>query len=144
MKKLFAGALVLLGVALLATRWSEPDMRSEVPVTYWVIDPAPSRPDQIASFHHWQIKAGHCTEHQLSTMADVKAFRQRAWSPEMRAAIGTGNPQGRAVLEGSLKDSDLPLMVKVPKVQMRLDAASNDLTKKLIQGVSGVGGDVKG
>ncbi len=142
MKKLFAIALVLLGVALLATRWSEPDMRSEVPVIYWVIDPAPARQEQVASFHSWQIRSGHCTEYQLNGTADVEAFRRRNWSPEMRTAIRAGNPQGAALLDGSLSQRDLPATIKVPKAQMRVDAASNDLTKKLIQGVSGVGGDV--
>lgn len=142
MGKLFGASSIVLVAALLLTHWSEPDSRSETPVIYWVIDPAPTRPEQIASFHHWQIKEGHCSTHQLATLADVEAFRTRRWSEAMQVAIRAGNPLGAAVLDGSVAASDLPVELKVPKVEMRLDAASNDLTKKLIQGVSGVAGDV--
>lgn len=142
MKYLFASALLILVLALVVTHQTEPDTRSEVPVIHWVIDPAPARPEQIASFHHWQIKAGHCTTHRLETRADVDAFRSRNWTDAMQAAIRAGNPQGAAVLAGTVSGDDLPLEVKVPKTEMRLDAASNDLSKKLIQGVSGVAGDV--
>ncbi len=142
MKSLFVIALVVLGAALWITRWSEPDMRSDVPIIYWVIDPAPVRGEHIASFHHWQIKAGHSTEHVLRTSAELSAFGQRHWSAAMRTAIAAGNPDGAAVLAGRLPAGRLPVTVRVPNVEMRLDAASNDLGKKLIQGVSGVAGDV--
>jgi multiple sugar transport system substrate-binding protein len=142
MKTLFVTALLLLAAALAATRWSEPDVRSEVPVIYWVIDPAPVRGEHIRLFELWQIKNGHCAEHVLRTPADVVAFRKRQWSPAIATAIREGNALGGAVLDGTLAADRLPVTMRVPKCEMRLDAASNDMSKKLIQGVSGVAGDV--
>ncbi len=142
MKLLFAGAIVVLAAALAITRWSEPEMRSEVPVIYWVIDPAPVRAEHIRLFHLWQLKSGHFSQHRLSSPEDVETFRRRRWSAAMRKAIIEGNDLGAAVLAGTLPAASLPLSLRVPKVEMRLDAASNDMSKKLIQGVSGVAGDV--
>ncbi len=142
MKSLFAIALVALAAALLLTRWSEPDVQSEIPIIYWVIDPAPVRGEHIRLFMLWQIKSGHCTEHVLRTPPDVEAFRRRKWSAVTRTAIREGNADGAAALEGRVPEASLPLTIRVPKVEMRLDAASNDMSKKLVQGVSGVAGDV--
>jgi multiple sugar transport system substrate-binding protein len=142
MKTLFITAFIVLGLALLLTRWSEPDMRSEVPIIYWVIDPAPVRSEHIRLFELWQIKSGHFTEQRVATPAEAEAFRRRHWSPVIARAIREGNELGGALLDGSLPAERLPVTIRVPKVEMRLDAASNDMSKKLIQGVSGVAGDV--
>ena len=142
MKSLFTIALIVLGAALLLTRWSEPDMRSDVPVLYWVIDPAPVRAEHIRLFHRWQIDSGNCTEHELKDSADVESFRHRRWSPGIAQTIREGNDQGAAILDGTVPSARLPLTVRVPKAELRLDAASNDMSKKLIQGVSGVAGDI--
>jgi len=142
MKTLFATILVALAAALLLTRLSEPDLRSEVPIIYWVIDPAPVRGEHIRLFELWQVKNGHCTEHRLTTSAEVEAFRQRRWSPVIAAAIREGNEQGGAVLDGTITTDRLPVTIRVPKTEMRLDAASNDMSKKIVQSVSGIAGDV--
>lgn len=117
-------------------------MQSEVPILYWVIDPAPVRAQHIRLFELWQIRAGHCTEHRLNSLADVEAFRKRKWSPVLATAIREGNPLGAAVLDGRLDAARLPVTLRVPKAEMRLDASSNEMSKKLIQSVSGVAGDV--
>lgn len=142
MKSLFAIALVALAAALLLTHWSEPDLRSEVPILYWVIDPAPVRSEHIRLFELWQIKSGHCTEHRVSTPAEADTFRRRHWSPVIAQAIREGNAAGGVLLDGTLAASALPVTIRVPRAELRLDAASNDMSKKLIQGVSGVAGDV--
>lgn len=64
--------MVVLAIALVITNWLGPEMRSEVPIIYWVIDPAPARGEHIRLFELWQIKNGHCTEHVLRTPADVR------------------------------------------------------------------------
>lgn len=142
MRTLFALSLLLLGAALAVTRWSEPDLRSEVPILYWVIDPAPVRAAHIRLFHLWQITSGHCAEHTLATPEEVREFRRRRWSPAMVRAISEGNAQGAALLDGTLPAERLPVTIRVPKAELRLDAASNDMSKKMIQSVSGVAGDI--
>lgn len=94
MKYLFATIAVILLLASAAIYASYPDLRSDVPVIYWVTDPNPARERQVATFHQWLIDEGHVTE-----------------------------------------DGE-------PKVELRLDVGNNDLSKKIIQGVSGVAGDV--
>lgn len=142
MKKLFLFSLLLLSAAVALTRWSEPEMRSELPIIYWVIDPAPVRGEHIRLFENWQVKNGHCAEYRLTTTAEVEAFRHRRWSPVIAKAIRECNEAGAELLDGRLPPERLPLTMRVPKVEMRLDASSNDMSKKLIQGVSGVAGDV--
>ena len=142
MRSLFVTCFVVLVTTLVATHLTEPEMQSEVPVIYWVIDPAPARPEQIALFHRWLIKNGHGKEYALRTTREVETFRDRKWSPALVEAIKTGNADGPKVWDRNLTEADLPLTVRVPGVEMRLDSASNDLNKKLVQGLSGVAGDV--
>ncbi len=142
MKYLFlitAAALAAFGAALYLT---EPQARSEVPVIYWVIDPAPARPEQIALYHRWLIKHGHGEKYDITTMAELDVFRRKKWTPAVRDAIEKGNPDGPKVWDARTNAADLPLSVTAPGAEMRVDASSNDLSKKLIQGVSGVAGDV--
>ncbi|MBN2451702.1 MAG: extracellular solute-binding protein [Lentisphaeria bacterium] len=136
---LCAGALLIAG---LVTYVTEPGKRNEVPVIYWVIDPAPARPEQIALYHRWLVRKGHGTSHLLRTMDEVEAFRRRRWTEPVRRAIEEGSPAGAKAFAAGTGPGDLPLEVMVPGVEMRLDAASNDLYKKLVQGVSRVAGDV--
>jgi multiple sugar transport system substrate-binding protein len=142
MRTLFAICAVALAIAGLLTWLTQPGKRDEVPVIYWVIDPAPARPQQIALYHKWLIDNGYCTTYELRTPADLEAFRGRRWTEPIRRAIEGSNPDGAKVFAGSTGAGDLPLTVRVPGVEMRLDAASNDLYKKLVQGVSRVAGDV--
>jgi len=142
MKKLFACvALVLLGFGL-ALKLTQPEAQSEVPVIYWVIDPAPARGEQIALFHQWLIRNGHGETVWIDTPEALAAFRQRRWTPAIREAIEKGNPDGPKLWDDETGADDLPITIVVPGAEMRLDAASNDLSKKLVQGVSGVAGDV--
>lgn len=142
MRRLFVFSFVLLAVALALTRWSEPDLRTEVPILYWVIDPAPVRAEHIRLFELWQVKNGHSTEHVLRTPDDVEAFRKCNWSPVLATAIREGNALGAAVLDGTLDAAQLPVKIRVPMCELRLDAASNDMSKKIVQSVSGIAGDV--
>ena len=142
MKVLFATLLIVLGIALAVTRLSEPEMHAEVPIIYWVIDPAPVRAEHIRLFELWQIKSGHCTEHRITSAAELEAFRKRKWSPVIATAIREGNEHGAAVLDGKLPLASLPLTIRVPKTEMSLDASSNDMSKKIIQSVSGIASDV--
>ncbi len=142
MKLLFITILIVLGIALAGTRLSEPEMHAEVPIIYWVIDPAPVRAEHIRLFELWQIKNGHCTEHRIANAAELEAFRKRKWSPVIATAIREGNEHGAAVLDGTLPLASLPLTIRVPRTEMRLDASSNDMSKKIIQSVSGIASDV--
>jgi multiple sugar transport system substrate-binding protein len=141
-KKIFLGCALLLVAVGALLRITEPQARSEVPVIYWVIDPAPARGEQIHLFHLWQIRNGHVSEHVLTSTAELASFRKRRWSPAIRRAITDGNPGGKKIWEEGTGAADLPITVRVPRAEMRVDAASNDLNKKLVQGVSGVAGDV--
>ncbi len=142
LKHIFLGCLLLLLLAGLATKMTEPDVGNELPVIYWVIDPAPARTEQIALFHTWQIRKGHGKTLILKTMDDVERFRRRKWSPAMIEVLKQANPEGALVWEEQLSAARLPLTLRVPAVEMRLDSANNALEKKLIQGLSGVGPDV--
>ncbi len=142
MRMLFAVCAMVLAAAGVATYLTQPGKRDEVPVIYWVIDPAPARPQQIALYHRWLVRHGHGQACTLRTMAELEAFRARRWTDPVRRAIVDGNPDGPKVFAASTGASDLPISVTVPGVEMRLDAASNDLYKKLVQGVSRVAGDV--
>jgi ABC-type glycerol-3-phosphate transport system substrate-binding protein len=97
---------------------------------------------QIDTFHQWQIKHGHGTQYTLATMAELKAFRAKNWSPELISAMRRANADGETVWDPATTAADLPLTIRVPACEMRLDAASNELRKKLVQGISGVAGDV--
>ncbi|MEX0652767.1 MAG: ABC transporter substrate-binding protein [Phycisphaeraceae bacterium] len=94
MKYLFAILAALLLMASAVIYASYPDLRSEVPVIYWVTDRNPAREQQVATFHRWLVEQGHVTEN--------------------------GDPM----------------------VELRLDTGNNDQSKKIIQGVSGVAGDI--
>jgi multiple sugar transport system substrate-binding protein len=142
MKYLFlviAAALAVFGAALYL---SEPQAQSEVPVIYWVIDPAPARPEQVALYHRWLITHGHGKRYNITTMSELEDFREKRWTPAVRDAIEKANPNGPKVWDEKTAGVDLPITVVVPGVEMRVDASNNDLSKKLIQGVSGVAGDV--
>lgn len=89
MKYLFIGVLGLLIAGSVVTAWLTPQVRSDVPVLYWVTDYNPARRQQVRAFEQW-MRRNH-PEHQF---------------------------------------------------QLELDTANSDLTKKIIQGVSGVAADL--
>jgi len=142
MKKIFVGVAALLALAYMGLMLTEPSSKSAVPIIYWVIDPAPARGEQIHLYHMWLIKNGYCTKQTLTTDAELKTFQSQSWSVAMQRAIREATPDGAAALDRDTTAADLPLEVAVPGAEMRLDAASNDLNKKVVQGVSGVAGDV--
>ncbi len=142
MRILFVICALLLLVAGALTYWTQPEKQSEVPVIYWVIDPAPARPEQIDLFHKWLMDKGHGTTFEIRSMEELEKFRQLKWSENIREAIVAGNPAGGKIFDPATTAADLPMTVVAPPVEMRLDSASNDLYKKLVQGVSGVAGDV--
>ena len=142
MRTLFVICALLLLAAGTATYFTQPEKQTAVPVIYWVIDPAPARPEQIDLFHQWLMAKGHGTTHEIRSMPELHAFRRKKWSENIREAIANGSPDGAKVFADDTTESDLPLTVVAPPVEMRLDSASNDLYKKLVQGVSGVAGDV--
>lgn len=61
MKRLFLACFLALAAAGAATRLTEPDMGSDVPVIYWATDPNPARIEQVDKFHKWLVKNGHTT-----------------------------------------------------------------------------------
>ena len=142
MKYLFVILGLLLTAALWLTHATEPQALDELPVIHWVIDPAPARGQQIHGFHLWQIRENLGRTEVLVNAEELAKFRDRHWSPPIRRAIAEGNPLGESIWTGEVNPDRFPITVRTPKCEMRLDAASNDLNKKLVQGVSGVAGDV--
>lgn len=94
MKYVFLIGFLVLVAAGAATVMTEPSLRSDVPVLYWVTDRNPARVQQVERFHQWLIDQGHVTE------------------------------DGEPVME------------------LRLDTASRDPSKQIIQSVAGVAGDI--
>ena len=114
MKYLFAALLALLVLASVITAASLPDARSDVPVISWVTDKNPARDDQVALFHRWCLDQGYTVDAAPGE------------------AGGDGRPGGAPPVRGGEK----------PAVKLTLDIANRDTTKQIMQGVSGVGGDV--
>jgi multiple sugar transport system substrate-binding protein len=142
MPALFAALGLVALAGGLGTYLSYPDQRSALPVLYWVTDNNPARERQIDVFHRWQIDAGHGESVTLSTPAELHAFRGRNWSPSLRQAIIAANDRGAAALSAGKDDVTLPVTLAVPAFELRLDVANSDTAKQVIQGVSGVGGDL--
>ncbi|MEM8971682.1 MAG: ABC transporter substrate-binding protein [Pseudomonadota bacterium] len=59
MKSTIVISALLLAVSYLAIRATYPESSSDVPLMYWVTDPAPAREEQISRFHQWLVKHGH-------------------------------------------------------------------------------------
>ncbi len=94
MFRIFLLAFVFLAAASGGMYFTKPDMRSPVPVLYWVTDAYPERREQVDGFHRWLIKNGHVTA------------------------------EGKPICE------------------LRIDSSNRDTSKLLIQGVTGVCGDL--
>lgn len=144
MKYLFATIFALLVLASVVTQAYLPDHRSGVPLIYWVTDANPARIDQIRLFHLWQIKNGHYDTHDMASASDARKYLERL-SPPLRGAVVESQPALGKILA---TDSDevpgvsFPITLRTPKGEARVDSANSDQTKRIIQGVSGVGGDV--
>ncbi|MCP4644836.1 MAG: carbohydrate ABC transporter substrate-binding protein [bacterium] len=142
MKYLFAVVLAVLIVLSVGTYLSFPSARTEVPILYWVTDPNPARHEQIALFHQWLIKNDLGEEVVIRTAADANAFLARDWSPAMETAIRSGNPDAEQIWDPTKRNLDAPVTLRVPLYEMRVDTSNRDESKMIIQGVSGVGGDI--
>ena len=88
MKYLFAIILTILLAATGLNHWSQPEVRSEKPILYWVTNANEVRERQVEVFYEWLRENGY------------------------------------------------------PEMEIRLDSSNRDISKKLIQGVSGVGADI--
>jgi multiple sugar transport system substrate-binding protein len=146
LKYLFAIVLlVLIGASLLTTRWM-PDALSEIPVIYWVTDANPARQDQVKLFHQWQVDHGHYIERVLPDAEAAEAFFARNTAKGIRRILREVNPQASALFDWAEDHRvavSFPQTLRLPKAQLKLDMANADQTKKIIQGVSGVAGDVQ-
>src|ERR1700712_2817554 len=109
MKTVFAVIAVLLCAAAAGTYISYPDVRSEVPVLYWVTDINPAREEQIAGFHRWLITTGHGEEVVLRTAADVAHFRSRRLTPPLVSAIQQITPAASAIWNQTVGPPVLPI-----------------------------------
>lgn len=142
MKTLFGTIFVVLIAASLLIRASFPDMSTRVPVLYWVTDPAPARVEQVNRFHQWLIRTGRFSEDRLETEADVQRFFREVPEALIDDIVVT-QPGLAGLLLGDEPDlSLLPVVVKIPACEMRLDTANRDDTKQKVQAVSGVAADV--
>lgn len=147
MKHLFAIIAALLVAASAVLAMFAPAARNEVPVIYWVTDPNPARIEQSAGFSDWLVKHGYCRTVTLQTAAEVGRFRQRRWSENLLSTMRSANPDGPKLWDEHLKPIDikpgsLPVTIRYPEVELRLDFGNRDNEKKVIQGVSGVGSDL--
>lgn len=144
MKYIFLAVFAALVVASLVTNAYMPDHGGGVPLIYWVTDANPARVDQIRLFHLWQLKNGHFDTHDMKTPADARTFLGKLSEP-LRKAIVESQPDLAKVLAASGSETggvQFPLVVRTPKGEARVDSANSDQSKRIIQGVSGVGGDV--
>lgn len=144
MKHLFAIIGFALALASVGILYSMPDAQSAVPVIYWVTDPNPARIEQAAGFHEWQINHGHCQTDQLTTVAEAEQFQQRQWSPTLVEAMRSANADGPKLWDDKLQpinvtEQSLPMTIRSPLVELKLDFGNQTNEKKIIQGVSGVG-----
>lgn len=142
MKLLFLTILVALLGASVLKLWSMPDVSSPVPIIYRVTDSNPAREDQIHLFHLWQVENGHSVTRAFDSEASLKKFFSQQ-SRLLRRSLLEINPQVKSIIEGTTTATiEYPLTITLPKAEMRVDTANADVTKRIIQGVSGVGGDL--
>lgn len=136
MKYLFILMLSCLIAASILTWRALPESLSPAPVLYWVTDANPAREDQIHLFHLWQVKHGYTTSIQLEDAEQAERFLQNQGRFFRRSLLDI-NPDLR-----SPRSAVYPLTITLPQAELRLDTANADVTKRIIQGVSNVGGDI--
>ncbi len=155
MKYLFLGILALLAGAGMLTVWSQPDARTDIPIIYWVTDSNPARQEQVKLFHQWMLEQGHTVEKTFAGFKDATSFFARNRSAAIRQIVRDFDPQGNALMNlvtaeeagqtpdpAKLAQLKFPMTVQLPATELRVDMGSADRTKKVLQGVSGVAGDV--
>lgn len=147
MKYVFAAVAAVLILSSLLLHASFPDVRSDVPVIYWVTDNNPARQQQVALFHQWLIRNDHAEAVTVSTPEDLRKLQSRHFTPAVIEAMRAVDEDAKKVWgpDGApleVAEADLPLRVRIPIAELRTDNANRDITKQVIQGVSGVGGDI--
>lgn len=141
MKYLFLfilGSLVLVSVQMSR---SMPDATSAIPVLHWVTDANPAREDQVHLFHLWQVKHGYRITTELSSLEATNSFLSNQ-GRLLRRSLLELNPPLAEIADGHSVGVNWPLTITLPKAELRLDSGNADLSKRIIQGVSGVGGDL--
>ena len=138
MKYLFLALAIALSLGGVGTYLSFPDATSPLPVVYWSTGPNPTREDTRKHFHEWLIKHGHGEQYTLSTMSELQRFRDRGWTDEQRRAITAGNEAGEKIWSAETSSAELPLTVRVPAFELRIDISAGGTRKRMSQGVSGV------
>jgi len=141
MKYLFLLTLAVLSGASFFTWRAVSGTQSPRPIIYWVTDPNPAREDQIHLFHLWQIKHGHSVPATLASARQAETFLAQQ-SRMFRRSLLVINPALQKVEQGYAASLHYPLAITLPMVEMRLDTANADPTKRIVEGVSGVGSDV--
>jgi multiple sugar transport system substrate-binding protein len=142
MKYLLLVLFLCLLLASLVTHRLMPESASARPVLYWVTDANPARDAQIHFFHLWQVKHGHSVTMPLASEDEARSFLA-VQSRLMQMSLREINPQLKSIVEGTSSATNAyPITITLPLAEMRTDSANSDLTKRIIQGVSGVGGDI--
>lgn len=151
MKYVFLIIAVLLVLASVFTGMSMPDAKSDVPVIYWVTDANPARIEQVRLFHRWMLRNGNYQEFVLEDADEAEAFVASngvlpdTLDPELQprsADIEKLMIADRAERAEQVKSIQFPLTIRLPKAFLKLDMGNRDITKQVIQGVSGVAGDI--
>ncbi len=150
MKYLFAVILlILIGFSMLVGL-SMPDSRSDVPVIYWVTDANPARIDQVMLFHQWMVEQGHYEEFTLNNADEVERFvaRNTILKDVLDEKFQPRSADLKLIYEAVTQRQSpppvaYPLVVRLPKAKLVLDMGNRDITKQVVQGVSGVAGDIQ-
>src|SRR5260221_5815228 len=103
MKSLTVALFIVLAAFSAATYFTQPEAASEIPILYWVIDPAPARTKQIEQFLVWQIRHGHGKLYELKSQADAEAFSKRHWSQTAVQPIQEANPAAQMLSIASVE-----------------------------------------
>ncbi|QDU70553.1 ABC transporter substrate-binding protein [Mucisphaera calidilacus] len=141
MKYLFLTIGLLLLLFGSALWWTSPDASSDVPVLYWITDRNPMRTDQVNRFHRWLVREGHGREVVIATPQDAQRLRHGI-APTLADDIIAGQPETAPIFDENIDASKLPITVRIPAFELRLDTANKDTTKQKIQSVSGVASDL--
>ena len=147
MKYLFAIVAALLVASSFAIYSSFPDIQTEIPVIYWVTDPNPAREEQVNLFHEWLIDNDVGEAVAVEDAADARALHKRDLAPSLVRIMRRRQPDAAVLWDDNLRPvvpepSRYPLSVFVPRMELRLDTGNRNISKQIIQSVSGVAGDV--
>ncbi len=127
MKYIFLAIAVILIGASLGTYMTMPQMQHDYPVVYWVTDNNATRRAQLRVFHDWLDGK---RQQQIVEALDEAGMEVNPDLPEdeLEQMLDDLTPQQRQDIW--------------PNFRVLIDAASHDRDKHVIQGVSGVAGDL--